>query len=59
VLRRIALIGDVMNTAASFQHARRGAGCRAPASATLLERVGALSIGVTSRSLDPLPTRGS
>ena len=56
--KEIALIGDSMNTAARIQEARRDTGCRVLASAALIERIGALPVGVTGRSLGPLPMRG-
>ena len=56
--KEIALIGDTMNTAARIQHACGDTDSRVLASAALLERVGALPIGVTGRSLGPLPMRG-
>ena len=56
--KEIALIGDSMNTAARIQEACRDTGCRVLASAALIERIGALPIGVTGRSLGPLPMRG-
>ena len=56
--KEIALIGDTMNTAARIQQACRDTGSRVLASAALLERIGPLPIGVTGRSLGPLPMRG-
>src|SRR6202030_1157670 len=56
--KEIALIGDSMNTAARIQEACRATDCRVLASATLIERIGALPVGVTGRSLGPLPMRG-
>jgi adenylate cyclase len=56
--KEIALIGDSMNTAARIQEACRATGCRVLASAALIERIGALPVGVTGRSLGPLPMRG-
>ena len=56
--KEIALIGDSMNTAARIQEACRGTGCRVLASAALIERIGALPVGVMGRSLGPLPMRG-
>ena len=56
--KEIALIGDTMNTAARIQQTCRDTGCRVLASAALLDRIGALPIGVTGRSLGPLPMRG-
>ena len=56
--KEIALIGDSMNTAARIQEACRDTGCRVLASAALIERIGALPVGVTGRSLGPLPMRG-
>src|SRR5271165_6223783 len=56
--KEIALIGDSMNTAARIQEARRDTGCRVLASAALIERIGVLPVGVTGRSLGPLPMRG-
>src|SRR5271165_1180464 len=56
--KEIALIGDSMNTAARIQEARRDTGCRVLASAALIERIGVLPVGVTVRSLGPLPMRG-
>ena len=56
--KEIALIGDSMNTAARIQEACRETGCRVLASAALIERIGALPVGVTGRSLGPLPMRG-
>ena len=47
-----------MNTAARIQEACRTTGCRVLASAALIERIGALPVGVTGRSLGPLPMRG-
>jgi adenylate cyclase len=47
-----------MNTAARIQEACRDTGCRVLASAALIERIGMLPIGVTGRSLGPLPIRG-
>jgi adenylate cyclase len=47
-----------MNTAARIQEACRATGCRVLASAALIERIGALPVGVTGRSLGPLPMRG-
>src|SRR5271166_6274980 len=56
--KEIALIGDSMNTAARIQEACRGTGCRVLASAALIERIGALPVGVMGRSLGPLLMRG-
>ena len=56
--KEIALIGDSMNTAARIQEACRAPGCRVLASAVLIERIGAFPVGVTGRSLGPLPMRG-
>jgi len=56
--KEIALIGDSMNTAARIQEACRDTGCRVLASAALIERIGALPVGVMGRSLGPLPMRG-
>ena len=56
--KEIALIGDFMNTAARIQEACRAPGCRVLASAVLIERIGAFPVGVTGRSLGPLPMRG-
>jgi adenylate cyclase len=56
--KEIALIGDSMNTAARIQEACRDADCRVLASAALIERIGALPVGVTVRSLGPQPMRG-
>ena len=56
--KEIALIGDFMNTAARIQEACRDTGCRVLASAALIERIGVLPVGVTGRSLGPLPMRG-
>ena len=56
--KEIALIGDSMNTAARIQEACRDTGCRVLASAALIERIGALPVGVMCRSLGPLPIRG-
>ncbi len=56
--KEIALIGDFMNTAARIQEACRATGCRVLASAALIERISALPVGLTSRSLGPLPIRG-
>jgi len=56
--KEIALIGDSMNTAARIQEACRATDCRVLASAALIERIGALPVGVTGRSLGPLPMRG-
>ena len=36
----------------------RATDCRVLASAKLIERIGALPVGVTGRSLGPLPMRG-
>ena len=47
-----------MNTAARIQEACRATGCRVLASAALIERIGALPVGVTRRSLGPLRMRG-
>ena len=47
-----------MNTAARIQEACRDTGCRVLASAALIERIGVLPLGVTGRSLGPLPMRG-
>ena len=47
-----------MNTAARIQEACRDTGCRVLASAALIERIGVLPVGVTGRSLGPLPMRG-
>ena len=47
-----------MNTAARIQEACRGTGCRVLASAALIERINALPVGVTGRSLGFLPMRG-
>jgi adenylate cyclase len=56
--KEIALIGDSMNTAARIQEACRDTDCRVLASAALIERIGVLPMGVTRRSLGPLPMRG-
>jgi adenylate cyclase len=56
--KEIALIGDTMNTAARIQQACRDTGYRVLASAALLERIGALPVGVMGRSLGALPMRG-
>ena len=56
--KEIALNGDSMNTAARIQEACRATGCRVLASAVLIERIGAFPVGVTGRSLGPLPMRG-
>ena len=56
--KEIALIGNSMNTAARIQEACRDTGCRVLASAALIERIGVLPMGVTRRSLGPLPMRG-
>jgi adenylate cyclase len=56
--KEIALIGDSMNTAARIQEACRDTGCQVLASAALIERICALPVGVTGRSLGPLPIRG-
>ena len=56
--KEIALIGNSMNTAARIQEACRAPGCRVLASAVLIERIGAFPVGVTGRSLGPLPMRG-
>jgi adenylate cyclase len=56
--KEIALIGDSMNTAALIQEACRATDCRVLASAALIERIGALPVGVTGPSLGPLPMRG-
>ena len=47
-----------MNTAARIQEGCRAPGCRVLASAVLIERIGAFPVGVTGRSLGPLPMRG-
>jgi adenylate cyclase len=47
-----------MNTAARIQEACRDTGCLVSASAALIERIGALPVGVTGRPLGPLPMRG-
>ena len=56
--REIALIGDTMNTAARILEACRETGHRALASATLLERLGALPSGVARLRLGEFPVRG-
>jgi adenylate cyclase len=56
--KEIALIGDTMNTAARIEQMCREVGCRALASAALLERLGALPPGVVKRPLGALPVRG-
>ena len=56
--KEIALIGDTMNTAARMEQACRDLGCRALASATLLERLAGLPAGVAKRPLGALPLRG-
>ena len=48
-----------MNTAARIQEACRDTGCPVLASAALIERIGVLPMGVTGRSLGPLPMRGN
>ena len=48
-----------MNTAARIQEACRDTGCRVLASTALIERIGELPVGVTGRSLGPLPMRGN
>lgn len=45
-----------MNTA-RIQEACRATGCRVLASTALIERIGALPLGVTGRSLGPVPMR--
>ena len=56
--REIALIGDTMNTAARILEACRLTGHRTLASATLIERLGALPPGVTRQRLGEFPVRG-
>jgi adenylate cyclase len=47
-----------MNTAARIQEACRATDCRVLASAALIDRIVVLPVGVTARSLGPLPMRG-
>ncbi len=56
--KEIALIGDTMNTAQRIEQACRDTDNRVLASAALLDRLGALPPGVTSRPLGELAMRG-
>jgi adenylate cyclase len=56
--KEIALIGNTMNTAKRIQEACRDTNHRVLASAALIDRLGALPLGVTSRPLGEVAVRG-